>query len=753
MEKLSTYESALGYIEKRNFSVFPTHGIKTVTAHGNELLACTCGSVTCQSPGKHPAVTKGRNSSTKDSNVLQNLWAGRELLNVAVATGIESGIFIVDVDGILGEESLSRLESEHGKLPKTLTSATGRGRHLIFNYPARKVFNRTSCLGQNLDIRGDGGYAIVAPSKHISGVIYQWEDPEAEISDAPQWLLNLVCANAKAPIVNAQALNFDEKHEWKRDDVVSMLEFLDPNMGYSDWINVGMAIHEGGFSFDLWDSWSKRSSKYDNSVAFHWRSFKPGGGITMGTLVDMAKSRGWKPESYITQEKMNWETHPARDWLIEIGAYKPQEYKAEAILSTDVPSADFPIDVYNDFGDGIIGETIRWICDTAIKPQPVLAMLNTLTALGALFGRRYASPINTRTNLFTVGIAKTARGKDHSRVKIKEIMISSGLENYLASDEVKSGPGIGTTLEKTPACIMMLDEFGLVLQSISGDKAASYKAEISEMLLKLYTSAGHSYKFGTYADKKVEQLTLKDPHLCIFGTTTLETYVKALKKIAIHSGQLNRFIVLPGNNKPSRRYEDAKRGVPDQLLELWKSLLPDGVDLTAMNSSLIDPDITIVGWGDTRDYINKIFDVEDKRIEQGDISGTGELWGRYTEHIIKISMILAICRHPLAPVMTIKDIKLAEVIVTASVEYVIDLAMNFMYENDNERNKKQILSMIRQSGMRGIERKKLTQAAGGLKIRELDEIIKALLEEERIDAVVEKSGDRNKIRYRVTMGD
>ncbi len=743
----NTYEAALKYATERGFSVFPTHGIKTVVAGDKKLLACTCGINPCTSPGKHPAISKGRNASSKSEAVLQNLWASRDYLNVAIATGEESGIFVIDIDGLIGEESFSTLEKEYSKLPKTLTSITGRGRHLLFKYPNKKVFNRTSALGPNLDIRGSGGYIISPPSTHISGIQYEWEDENSPISEAPQWLLDLVCSNAKAPVVNESVLTFDSKTEWSMHDVQSMMEFLDPNMGYTDWINIGMALNEGGYSFDIWDSWSKRSSKYDGSTIAHWRSFKPGGGITMGTLVDAAMIRGWKPAAYITHEKIDWDTHPAKDWLIEIGVYTPYPDKTLEDIK-DQRDDDFPIDIYNDF-TGIIGETIRWICDTAIKPQPVLAMLNTITALGAIFGRRYASPINTRTNLFSVGISHTGSGKDHSRRKIKEIMNTAGLSSFIASDEIKSGAGMGTTLNNTPACIMMLDEFGLVLQSISGEKAASYKAEISEMLLKIYTSSGSEYKFGTYADKKTEQITLKDPHLCIYGTTTLDTYIKALKKMAIHSGQLNRFIVLPGLEEPERRFEDAKRGVPDDLLELWKEIIPAGKDLTALNSGLIAaPPLTEVGWGDTRAYYNKLCVLEDKRVLAGKETGTGELWGRFSEHVIKVAMIFAICRSPITPILQIDDVKMAEIIVQSGTEYVIDLAMNYMYENAIEKDKKNILGLIRKGGHKGVARKDLTSISGGMKMRDFDEIIKCLIDEERVEAVMEKSKTRNRIIYK-----
>ena len=72
-----------------------------------------------------------------------------------------------------------------------------------------------------------------------------------------------------------------------------------------------------------------------------------------------------------------------------------------------------------------MGDTIREIINTSQKPQPELALLNTLAALGAIFGRRYASPMDTRTNLYTVGTAVTGAGKDHSRRFIKKLMTVS----------------------------------------------------------------------------------------------------------------------------------------------------------------------------------------------------------------------------------------------------------------------------------------------------------------------------------------
>jgi hypothetical protein len=61
------------------------------------------------------------------------------------------------------------------------------------------------------------------------------------------------------------------------------------------WVRVGMAIKAalGDAGFDLWDTWSRTSVRYRQADAKRaWRSFRPDGGITLGTLFYEAKQNG-----------------------------------------------------------------------------------------------------------------------------------------------------------------------------------------------------------------------------------------------------------------------------------------------------------------------------------------------------------------------------------------------------------------------------------------------------------------------------
>lgn len=63
------------------------------------------------------------------------------------------------------------------------------------------------------------------------------------------------------------------------------------------WVQVGMAVKSelGNDGFELWDSWSRTSDRYNKSSAKAvWRSIRPQGGITVRTLFKLAREYGWK---------------------------------------------------------------------------------------------------------------------------------------------------------------------------------------------------------------------------------------------------------------------------------------------------------------------------------------------------------------------------------------------------------------------------------------------------------------------------
>jgi replicative DNA helicase len=126
-------------------------------------------------------------------NMLMGWWDTNPEANIAIATGKRSGVIVIDVDaGHGGEESLSELIRQHGDLPQTPTVKTGGGgRHIFFAHPGIEIRNSTSRLAPGIDVRGDGGYVVTAPSIHPSGNAYKWivKPSETPLAPLPEWIV------------------------------------------------------------------------------------------------------------------------------------------------------------------------------------------------------------------------------------------------------------------------------------------------------------------------------------------------------------------------------------------------------------------------------------------------------------------------------------------------------------------------------------------------------------------------------------
>lgn len=192
---------ALKYVAA-GFRVFPLHNI---TQSG----ACSCGADPCgQKPGKHPREggwAKDNLASTPEA--VHAFWQRYPSANIAIKTGYESGLIVLDIDPDKGgNASLEALQQELGPLPDTLTQITGgNGLHLFYRHPGPAFRVKTVAEWRKmpgLDIRGDkNGYVVAAPSMHASGKAYKWDKrkPGAAVELPDTWLEALIEQPEAAP--------------------------------------------------------------------------------------------------------------------------------------------------------------------------------------------------------------------------------------------------------------------------------------------------------------------------------------------------------------------------------------------------------------------------------------------------------------------------------------------------------------------------------------------------------------------------
>lgn len=168
---------------------------------------CECGDPKCArkhgegSIGKHPRLPDWATAASNDSEQIAK-WATRwPDCNVGVATGLQSGVIVLDVDSYKGgAESLAELESTHGALPRTATSRTGGGGlQYFFAAGDTAITNSAGRLGTGLDFRAEGGQVVLPPSVSGRGA-YTWVHAPWDVppAPAPAWLLALLGRAAPA---------------------------------------------------------------------------------------------------------------------------------------------------------------------------------------------------------------------------------------------------------------------------------------------------------------------------------------------------------------------------------------------------------------------------------------------------------------------------------------------------------------------------------------------------------------------------
>jgi putative DNA primase/helicase len=296
----SNLQAAVDYA-RMGFYVFP---VNTIRAD-----ACSCGGGKGCSPGKHPIgalVPRGANDASADARKIAEWWSLVPDANIGIATGAVSQLVVLDVDGPKGEQTLAEYEAQHGPLPPTRQARTGKGRHLYFRYPTSATKVKSIARQKlGLDVRGDGGYVVAPPSIHVSGRPYEFEDPNVELAECPDWVVGYANGTLKTrrpssagqPRVAGPSRSLNDREEAKLRSALAVI----PADERETWLNIGLALHSlnwGQKGFEIWSDWSQTvPEKHDaDDQERTWESFDcpyEGDKITIGTLYYVARQLGW----------------------------------------------------------------------------------------------------------------------------------------------------------------------------------------------------------------------------------------------------------------------------------------------------------------------------------------------------------------------------------------------------------------------------------------------------------------------------
>lgn len=602
--------------------------------------------------------------------------------NIGIITGKVSGIVVVDVDGETDKE-----------FTPTWTVKTSKGFHYYFNY--QPIGNRAR-IAENIDIRGEGGYVVAPPSRHESGHVYEWvRDPSTEIADLPDWVL--AAQEKEKPILLSQPAR------------IILNETNEPYI---------QAAIDGEASA-LRNAIEGTRNDQLNRSAFALAQLMSAGQVK-SILQPIALSIGLN--AIEVEKTLN----------SAIKSAVPRDIPAIEVPDGDCPLVRSIIEKHGrkithaevapaviDQAPGMIGQLVKWILETSLYPQPVLALAAAIPAIGNIMAHRVRTETNLRTNFYTLGIAESGAGKEHARRCIARLYEHTNLSDTILGDPASAVAVINAVKRAQGRGVMMIDEFGRFLEATKGRNAASHTKMITTNMMYLFNAAGDTFTGQEYANNDMAggRSDIVNPCLGIYATTVSSRFYGAISAEDTFDGFLSRWLVFETKRFDIEPSFNAVKSAPPE------SLIDEIRHWQAINTqTLTGYDPAIISFRDRGAYHAYIRDCR-ARMAGSDNPVAKAFWNRAAEHAAKI----ALCGH------TGNDIDPATFdwavqLVNAQTQAMIDNIGQNLSENTYEADLKRVLAIISEP----LTRSEITRKTQWLDRRRRNDILDNLIEAGRI---------------------
>ena len=478
---IDTYQD---YLEA-GFKIFGLHTVK------NGL--CTCENPECQAPYKHPKVKRWQ--CTPD-------WSQEQLDCMEMKGDFDTGFgvlldkwLVIDIDPRNGgAESYEKLCNDTGldfKAESGFVVYTGGGGwHIYYTRPNGDALVSKLNHYPGIDFKSSG-FVVGADSLHVSGNTYDIEKgAPCDVSDPPQTLIDLLKKKeSHRATVNGSPVDVSES------DIKDMLQFLDPDCSYDEWVKIGMSVHHatGGSGFNMWCDWSAKGSKYPGSdkLERHWHSFgKSANPATLGTLVYYAEQAGYK---------------------------MPVTFQAVIPKDENLLSDCSEIDLNRP--PGFVGRVAEWVRSNSDKRTDSLACASALAIVSNAASLTYTSddlrPVYG--NIFCFCVAGSGAGKQEMMNSVAKAMTAIGYIRATAGGNFKSEQAVVRSMLRNQLVIYLIDEIGLELTKVTGKNSADYMQGITKNLMSAFSASDG--RFGV--EQEVIEEALKKLNCEIAGQQKL----------------------------------------------------------------------------------------------------------------------------------------------------------------------------------------------------------------------------------------
>jgi hypothetical protein len=611
---------------------------------------CSCENPECKIAGKHP-YDNGWQSQPPRSDHSISFMIERQKLDQYGVVLTDEQVLVVDEDPKNGG-SITDLSAKigvdlHSACGFTVRTGSG-GHHLYFKFPENMPFTLASEDG--IDFKRSG-QVVGAGSMHRSGNRYEIiKGHPKNLTVLPPALVEHI---KKEATPESEAVYTPSSE----DDVEDMLSYLSPDLGYEDWLRVGMALHSGGHSFDKWHNWSSAGLKYsgESDMLKKWNSFS-GDTVGMGTLVYMAKGAGYVKK-------------------VEVPVQAVQQIKE---IDMDIFDPCVP-------PKGLACDLVGFINSQCRYPREQLAVLAGLSVLGNLVGLHHVDDLGATANLYSINVAASSTGKEAVQSVVKEILRTAKLGAFVYSS-FKSEQAISRNIIEHQPSFYLMDELGEFLKKVTKAKDSYFTGAIAK-LMEVYTKADDYYLLDgdqmreqkAIIAKQIDSVTtkiakgvakeeedklaaiknalenelemidegIKNPFVSLTGFTTASTLTHIMTEEMASNGLLSRCLISEEKeDNPKRKRGFKKPAMSEGLANRIRSAALFDRDLNQKRYACATPEHVIQTPEDVLDRLEESADFFEEQAErEKEKLGLVPLWRRGYEMVLKLSFIMA-CTEP-----------------------------------------------------------------------------------------------------------
>ncbi|MEO4000331.1 DUF3987 domain-containing protein [Mesorhizobium sp. CAU 1732] len=380
-----------------------------------------------------------------------------------------------------------------------------------------------------------------------------------------------------------------------------------------------------------------------------------------------------------------------------------------------------------DAAGGLLRDVSKWITETAIIPVPELSLTAAIALVGGMFGDRALGPTRSGLNMFMTTIMGVASGKGHAPKSIVHLANSAGRPGAVTNGDPTSFAAIERMLRKNPSTVVVMDEFGLVLQDVNAKRANAASASIRKLLLAIYDQADAVFHGRQYAsaESKPDDSPIMGPALTVLGMTTPSTLYAGLSEDSLSDGMLSRFVFIEGKGpdeiKPPRLNREVK--IPAKLkadLERAFKDLPKGDNPLGINKITVP----FVG-GESGDAYRLWSDVFRWQSDRSWNDREHHVNGRAAENTVRLATIRAVSRNSADPGITAEDVAWGWAIVHRSIQIVSEGVDRHMSGSATEALRKAVVRALERAPDKTLAWSHLLQREGVSASRQ-DEVSEAV---------------------------